>query len=953
MFSSKNSPAAVHTTVFLMCAAFYLLGLAHCGNVPSVTLGNDYFKYVIQQNGKNLHFIDNQSGKDYLDAGKESYCASITAQGKEYNASAVTYDGKQLIIKFGESEVTATINTVVTANTIRLEVLSVAGGEIESLNFVNVPLILAGKPADPFAACALSMNLFTNVPELPALQTKLWAACYERFGITGATVVLAGAPVSEILSVIKTVFDDAPDLPPSKIGGPWAKEVSTNYGSYLFNFGTLTEENVDEWIGMVKSLGFNQIDSHGGGSRFFRFGDFYLNPEKWPKQWNNFKAINKKLHDAGIGAILHTYAFFIDKRAKYVTPVPHPDLGAFRSFTLAKPLSRNATEIEVEESTAEISNKTGFFVRNSVTLHVGDELITFKDVTKEAPYKFIGCERGAYGTKASAHDNGAKARHLKECFGLFAPDPETALFEEVARQHAEIANNCDFDGMYIDAIDGSDILGGGEHAWYYGQKFIFDIWKYLKKDVGLEMSSMWHHIWKLRTRWQAWDYPTRGHKRFIDVHAETVNGGLLLPLHLGWWNFLTWDPPQTEPTYPDVIEYLGCKLIGFDAGISLTGAINKENLKKNPAFQRLVGILKQYEDLRHANYFDESIKEKLREPGKDFTLFQDQDGKWRFKPALYATHKAQNIGNESASWKMENSYETQPAKLRIEALMSAGSYEAAGNITLDDFADVDEFKAKRSAEGVDFQFESSGEQLKTGNSSLKMSAKNSGKVAQRGAWTMAEKKFDPPLDLSKHQALGVWIYGDGQGEIVNFRLQSPHHITGAFADHFVVVDFTGWRYIELIETESTRYDEYIWQRGEGGFGGYYVYREAIQFKTVETLSIWFNNLPANKNVTCFISPVKAMPMVSAKLVNPSVIINGGRLMFPAEMESGSYLEFYSSSDCKLYGPNGELLADIRLAGEIPDVPSGANEIQFSVDNGSDTNVRANVTVITYGDVLQQ
>jgi len=80
--------------------------------------------------------------------------------------------------------------------------------------------------------------------------------------------------------------------------------------------------------------------------------------------------------------------------------------------------------------------------------------------------------------------------------------------------------------------------------------------------------ALWHHFWQYRTRWQAWDYPQRGHKRFIDLHADSVNGGLLLPLHLGWWNFQQFNPPQVEPTYPDVIEYLGAKLIGWDDGIN-------------------------------------------------------------------------------------------------------------------------------------------------------------------------------------------------------------------------------------------------------------------------------------------------------------------------------------------------------------------------------------------------
>ena len=106
---------------------------------------------------------------------------------------------------------------------------------------------------------------------------------------------------------------------------------------------------------------------------------------------------------------------------------------------------------------------------------------------------------------------------------------------------------------------------------------------------------MWHHFWQYRTRWQAWDYPQRGTTRFIDLHAEEINGGLLLPLHLGWWSFQPFNPPQIEPTYPDVMENLGARLIGWDAGISLTAGVDRATLRKTPLFQRAAGILR---DLR-------------------------------------------------------------------------------------------------------------------------------------------------------------------------------------------------------------------------------------------------------------------------------------------------------------------------------------------------------------------
>ena len=283
-----------------------------------------------------------------------------------------------------------------------------------------------------------------------------------------------------------------------------------------------------------------------------------------------------------------------------------------------------------------MSTITGFFVHNSITLHIGDELVTFSGFTKEPPYKFTGCTRGAYGTKASGHEKGSQARHLKECFGLFVPDPESELFLEIAKRHAEIVDYCGFDGIYLDAIDGSAILGGPDNCWYYADKFVFEIAKNLKKPAGMEMSAMWHHFWQFRTRWQAWDYPRRGQKCFIDMHAEAVNGGLMLPLQLGWWDFQIFDAPQVDPAFSDVTEYLGCKLIGYNAGISLTAAIDKNTLEKTPGIARNVSILQNYETLRHAGYFSESVREKLREPGREFRLEKGADGGWFFREGLFS-----------------------------------------------------------------------------------------------------------------------------------------------------------------------------------------------------------------------------------------------------------------------------------------------------------------------------
>ncbi|MCB1128946.1 MAG: hypothetical protein KDM81_20780, partial [Verrucomicrobiae bacterium] len=357
--------------------------------------------------------------------------------------------------------------------------------------------------------------------------------------------------------------------------------------------------------------------------------------------------------------------FFIDKRSRYVTPVPDPRLDAFRTFTLTADVDAAATEIAVEESTAGLSTVTGFFEHNSVILQLDDELVTFAGFSREPPWRFTGVRRGALGTKATAHSRGGSARHLKECFGLLVPDPESSLFEEIAANHAEIVNRCGFDGLYLDAIDGSSILRGPDECWYWANKFVVEIQRRLRKPAGMEMSAMWHHFWRYRTRWQAWDYPQRGHRRFIDTHATGVNGGLLLPLHLGWWNFQSFKPPQIEPTYPDVMECVGARLVGWDAGISLTGAVDRDRLESTPLFRRAVDILRTCEELRHAKVFDDATRARLREPGQDFALTTNAAGRPTFSPAQSLPHVAALAEPWTLSWRVTNVFGEQPLRFRL------------------------------------------------------------------------------------------------------------------------------------------------------------------------------------------------------------------------------------------------------------------------------------------------
>ena len=933
------------------------------GGTMDASFENSYLKLVIGRDGRSVHFIDRKTGKDYCKPG--AAFASVTKAGAVFPATQAVQDGDKLRLLFDGSGVEATVKITAKKDYFVMEVVSLTGDGVSAFNTIDIPLTLNGTMDEPFAGCALALDLKSNIQAWPELCSRLQATSVKRFGFVGAKVAIIGCPPNKMREILKEIVSAADEMPHSALGGPWAEDAPEVQGSYLFNFDGITEQNADAWISLAKSLGMTQIDFHGGGS--FRFGDCRPNPGLYPNGFASLKAAIDKLHAAGIRAGLHTYAFMIAKDCPWVTPVPDPRLACDRVLTLTSPISETDATVTVDESTADMSMNTGFFVRNSVTIRIDEELITYTAIGKGS---FTGCNRGAYGTKVAAHAKGAKVYHLLECFGLFAPDGDSTLFAELAQKTADAFNSCGFDNIYLDALDAEDVPGGPENGWHYGSKFTWELCKRLDKPALMEMSTFHHHLWCVRSRMGAWDHPNRSYKKFIDNHcaANDLNKRFFMPSELGWWAIKAWGGAQVEPTLPDVMEYLCCKCLANDTGYALMG-ISPESFAANPFAQRLAAISKRYEELRLSGKVPESIKAKLRQPGKGFTLENGPNGEARFRPVRYAKHKVEAIDGHSNVWKTTNDFAAQPLRLRIEALLSAGPYDAAGNVVLADFSDASQFAVRHAPPKVTAKLGSVSDPVKAGPVSGCFTATSS-RADRKGAWAMVGREFSPALDLSAQQGMGVWVYGDGQGEILNIQVQSPAHITEAMAEHYIIVDFKGWRYFELIEPEGERFEDYLWPYNRPKLqwdkeaesadnapqhwvsGHYGIYRESVSYGQIGSLSIWYNNLPAGKTITTYISPVKALPLVAGKLVNPAITIRGKTLTFPVEIESGSYLEFVSVSDCKLYDAAGNLVREVKPVGDVPVVGRGEQGIKFTATPSGDATSRAFVTVISQGEPVR-
>jgi len=918
----------------------------------------------IGSDGRNLHFIDRNTGQDYCESSRPSNFAQITVGDSRYEVSEVQRFGDVLQLSFAGYDAKSTLRVVTHEEYVTFEVISVEGDEVDQLMMIGMPLTLTGAKDEPFAACAVALNIRTNVKEIPQPNSHLQAMCYARFGLEGAKVAVVGCAYNELRKVLKKVVGEAEKLPKTPIGGPWALDAKINVGSYLMDLrGDVVEDTVDAWIDHCRNLGVTQIDFHTG--RSLRFGDYQPNPGLYPDGYASVKRVIDKLHAAGIIAGLHTYAQFVAKDTPWVTPVPDTRLAKARTLTLAEDITAEARTISVLERTSDISPITGFHVRNSASIQIDDELIVFKGVSRVEPYGLLQCQRGAWGTKIAAHARGAKVHHLKECFGLFVPDPDTSLYSEIAAKTAEAYNRRGFDMIYLDALDGSDIFAGWPDAWHYSGRFVFDLADRLEKPALFEMSLLLHHMWFVRSRMGAWDVPARGAKRYIDMHTIVNESSEqhFLPTQLGWWGAFQWNPVQPERTFPEVMEYLGCKSIGYGSGLSLTAGFSQDDYVRSANTRRLSKLVKRYEQLRLSGAVAESIRQKLRVRGDEFTLIARSDGDWQFQPKQYISHKVVHNDERSWQWIIDNRFGRQPLAVRVETLMSAGTYDDPDNPILASFSKPDSFNNQNSKPGVKCTVTQDRKHIKTGEVSGHLIAHNE-RNPQHDSWAMVGKEFSPYLDMV-NKGLGVWVHGDGQGEILNLQLKNPPEYTNAFRDSYIKIDFKGWRYFELVEPESEQIIAYSWPysvRNSEWYEpehrpvlmkyAYPAYHFWVNYGNIQGLNMYMNNIPIGKTVGCYLSTVKALPLMKGRITNPAITVAGKTITFPVGLESGNYLEFHPPDDCPVYDALGEETARMTTAGQLPELQPGKNTIRFDCAAEAGTNWRGRITVITEGRPIE-
>ena len=785
---------------------------------------------------------------------------------------------------------------------------------------------------DTDAVCLRGYDLPVEM-EIGGNTLRAWTT--SAHGLTGYRAGLAAGPKAEMPDMLRAMAESA-GVPTSKLGGPWSIGAEANRGSYLF--ADLAHAATDDWIELARRGGFSTVHIHGW---WHTLGHYDVSTNLYPRGLADMQDAVARIHAAGLRAGIHTLTACIDPRDAWVTPEASPDLIPFDTYTLARALSPTDTVLYVNEKPAAHHDVVFTYMSNGNAIRIGSEIVQYAEVAREPPYAFRKCTRGAFKTRPAAHVTGERADYLQQRYIAFYPQPDSPLAAGLANHIANVFNTCKLDQIYFDGSEGMMSRYGIDalrHA----------IFKRLKGDPLVEASCHGGHNWWFHSRLGAWDHPVWAAKRFQDRHIATsaqYRDSDLLEPQMGWWAPRI-PSSQARGHFLDEMEYFACKNLGLDSAMSIQGA----NISYAPLpfhIERQFTLLGWYEHLRLARYFDTQTIARVAVPGDEFRLRQNRAGAWQFTPVKMSAHRISALGNGSEVWTSHSAFPDQPLSARIEALYAVAPYGSPKRIPLADTADFPLFKTETASSAITLNLTEATADAKGGNCNLRLHAANKG-PSRIGAWARAALDLPAPYrNLSGAGAFGVWIKGDGKGALLNLQLGTPREFMHALSDHYVTLDFIGWRYVELLvrERDVERMNDYVWPYG----GAYDIYRNPLDMAHISQVTFYLNDLPAGESVDVTVSPVMALPTQPVALKNPTLTVNGQSLALPFTLASGDFAELEPDGVCTHYNDHGDPLGHMLCGtGETPVLRSGDNAVHFDCEKPQDVSARAEITLNAFG-----
>lgn len=870
----------------------------------NIIFKTDFIKYEISASGENV-FLGFGDKENFIN---KTPVAFITNNNREIiNSVAASFKDGILTVTFADDTV-AEIEVSERKSYLTFTLKKISQEDFLSISYVNISV----KECRENCLCLIGMTLSTHMKEHPGFNNVLQASAYPHIGLfktnkseNPAKAAVIGTPKEMLRQIQKEVLKEVPkgELPISNFGGPYADNALPDAAdTYTIFFETVTDKNIDDIIDSLKKFSINQIILHHYGH--YTQGDFRFDENVYPGGMADFKKIVDRFHSEGIKVGLQTYSFFVVPKSSYVTPVPHKDLDTLKTFTLKEDISADDLSLSVLESTEGVTAEEGFIYVNSPYIWVDDEIIKF---TKADDGKFEISERGALKTLPSVHKAGAKVKQLKEYFLIPLAKAGSPLFYEIARNTAKFYNESGADFFYLDALDGAFVLDGEDYVWYHAVDFIREMFKYLERDIIFDCcyNPQYTGSWFVRSRYGAIDVSLIAHRRFFDAHMnynkETADK-MGITGEMGWIDLYPdyekdeklW---QSEIFSGEDLEYVCAKSYATGASIAFLEQFHK--YKNTPRSKEYCDILKKYKDFAKENKPEEETVDFLKIAENSATLENGKLIKTRYESGIIR-HKADSID-------VFNPFEAQNAKITVSPLCIGKEYDSEGAVTLCEFNE---------------------------NEILKDS----------------EIRFEKAIDSKGNNALGVWCYGDNSGAILCISLRGFALSGQRNGEHFIKIDFEGWKYFTFHENENETLPLDKWERRELEYKDYYNlqkfyhhYRPNINYSAIDGVDIKINGKCNIK-----LKNIRLIKHIETEIINPVIKTDCSILKVNTSLKYGERLIF-DGKECIICDSFGNTLEKPSFEGDVI-LPKGKSAV--SLKNENEDEVRCKLSFTIKGDKLQ-
>lgn len=764
-------------------------------------------------------------------------------------------------------------------------------------------------------------------------------------------------------------------LPHPKIDGEWTYERAKQWvadwqemfaqRNQLMLEGTSLEE-LYEGAKYAKKSGCNEIYLFTNSWRHgFMTNDEYnweLRSDIYPNGEKDMRAYSDFLSEQGIRLNIHYVSGGLGPEDPMYVVKPDDRLASYGELELVEDITEDDTTIKVrplnglelpylvDDSNA-YPRLPGMYRRmfNHHQLRIGDEIINVGEFldTDTDTWTLANCVRSV-NTVVAAHKTDEPVKGLISAYGrMLLPDNDSTLLEDVAKGYAGMLNNCriwhtEYDGCEIHNYTGN---------WGF-QKFASIVYENLDHPVSS------HDSGAVRPKCHI-EYRLNKSKKVLEGNCSYSHGNYSIPFTLD-----TNSRPAVNKLDSHYTLSQGYKggALGLAKPEPMFG-LRPFQMEAHGQLEELMELLKNWREVAAKltpeqrkmiedsfQYLPDRYERSKHLASENVFVARKQDGKLSLAPTAVMTRKAGDTlwihGQEHGaippkqylklndSLELENLHGDQTPKFTIRL---AQNYDY--DLKTESVFDYQEVAGK--AEELEHLFEagntadSEKDQLSidcnmllnpkqddfVGQSLTKIQVTDYAYIfeADNPVNTDFYEAYKLPnfacrANMAKHRGIGLTIEGDGSGAIFAVQI--------AGRDYVVPIDFTGEKYIEILNGEVSWHEErWGWRMGT----------KHTRYSMVTWFRTGFCHVPAATKTSIKVKDIKLLKEINVPLQELSIANSNGSIKISGDFQTGDYIEFDGKDMAVISDANFHPKQTVKVENNNFTAKAGYDTYSFSAD----------------------